>query len=204
MEPVAHSGNRLERRKEETRKKIIEAAKALFNKQGFNDTTMEQVAEKADVAKKTLYNHFPVKEAILAELVQRSMTGLGPALMHKLQQLPDTRTRIIHLFTELLEAAAKQENIFKAYFAYRMYNKFQMHEDQSIRSGAHDFAEVIVKLGRQSGELRTDLSFEAYYNHLEIALAIIITDKVRGKDGPALREAIEENVDVFLNGVRNS
>lgn len=197
------SGSRLERRKQETRKKIIEAAVALFAQQGFNDTTMEQIADKADVAKKTLYNHFPVKEAILAESVGREMKASGSALIPKLKRLPDTRSRIIQVFTKMLEMAAKQEQIFKAYFAYRMYNKFQPDKDQSIRTGGHEFLEEIVKLGQQSGELRTDLTAEAYSNYLEIVLAVIVTDRVRGKDGPALKKFIEENVDIFLDGVRD-
>ncbi len=202
MADIDQSSNRLERRKQETRKKIIEAARDLFDQQGFNATTMEQVAEKADVAKKTLYNHFPVKEAILAEFVRSALEALGPALINKLEQLPDTRSRIIQLFTVLLEAAAKQEDIFKAYFAYRMYNKLLVAEDRSIRSGGHEFGLEIIQLGQYSGELRADLPLESYANHLELALAIVIIDKVRGKTGPALRKSIEENVDIFLDGFR--
>ena len=203
MELVDNSKNRLERRKEETRKKIITAAKTLFDKQGFHETTMEQIAEKADVAKKTLYNHFPVKEAILAEFVERATKGLAPNLISKLKDMPDTRTRIIDTFSQLLEIAFRQEDIFKAYFAYRMYNKFQLPEDRSLKSGGHEYMEAIVKLGQQSGELRSDLPVAAFLNHLELVLAIIISDLVQPKDDLALRKSIEENVDIFLDGVRD-
>lgn len=202
MESVDKSGNRMERRKEETRKKIIEAAKVLFDKQGFNNTTMEQIAAKADVAKKTLYNHFPVKEAILAEFIGMATKSMSQASSLKLEQLPDTRTRLIYSFTQQLEMALRQEDIFKAYFAYRMYNKFQEPEDRSIRTGSHVFMEAIVKLGQQSGELRTDVPMEAFLKHLELVLAIIITDLVHRKDDLVLSKLIEENIDIFLDGVR--
>ena len=194
--------NRQERKKEETRKKIIETAMALFEKNGFEATTMEQISEEADIARRTLYNHFPVKEAILAEFIGSATKGSGSAIMLRLQQMPDTRTRLIHSFTQQLEMALKQEDIFRAYFAYRMYNKFQLPEDHSIKSGGHVFFEEIVKLGQQSGELRTDIPVEAFLKHLELVLAIIITDLIHRKDDLVLSKLIEENVDIFLNGVR--
>ncbi|WP_344884594.1 helix-turn-helix domain-containing protein [Nonomuraea antimicrobica] len=37
----------------------------LFVEQGYNQTTVAQIAEEADVAKKTFFNHFPTKEDVL-------------------------------------------------------------------------------------------------------------------------------------------
>lgn len=42
------------------------AAMALIRAYGFEETTMEQIAEEADIAKGTLYNYFPAKEAIIS------------------------------------------------------------------------------------------------------------------------------------------
>lgn len=55
-----------ERKKGEIRSRIIDTAMDLLDKQGFEATTVDQIAEKADVAKSILYNYFPAKEAILA------------------------------------------------------------------------------------------------------------------------------------------
>ena len=43
---------------------IIAAARQEFLTQGFRDTSMDQVAERANVSKRTVYNHFPSKEAL--------------------------------------------------------------------------------------------------------------------------------------------
>ena len=61
------AGNRTERKKEETRQKVIGVALQLFRQNGLEATTMEQIAEVADIAKGTLYNYFPAKEAIIHE-----------------------------------------------------------------------------------------------------------------------------------------
>lgn len=203
MGSMDNSGTRLERRKEETRKKIIEAAMKLFDKQGFDGTTMEEIAEKADVAKKTLYNHFPVKEAILSEYIQRFTKSSGTALIPVLQQLPDTRTRVIQILNMFLKWATDSKDIFRIYFAYRMHKKFQLEEDPDIRSGNHDYMVEIIELGLKSGELRPDLPVEDLAHHLEMVFAIIIVDMVRGKEEMALRKSIEDHVNIFLEGTRN-
>ena len=47
-----------------TRALIADAAYALFAEQGYEETTMEQVADRADVGSSTLYRYFPTKESL--------------------------------------------------------------------------------------------------------------------------------------------
>lgn len=51
-----------ERKKQQTRQRIAEAAMGLFVAQGFDETTVAQIAAEADVAVKTVFNYFPAKE----------------------------------------------------------------------------------------------------------------------------------------------
>ena len=60
--------SRRERKKEETRERIFKAACKLFRDKGFEQTTVDEIAEKADVAKGTFFNYFPRKEAVLGYL----------------------------------------------------------------------------------------------------------------------------------------
>ncbi len=54
---------------ERTRRAITEAAYKLFLEQGYAATSMRQIAERAGLALGGIYNHFPGKEAIFAELI---------------------------------------------------------------------------------------------------------------------------------------
>ena len=49
----------------ETRKAIAAAARSLFEEHGYGETTIDQIAERADVATRTLFRYFPSKEALL-------------------------------------------------------------------------------------------------------------------------------------------
>ena len=56
-----------ERRAEQTRKEIFEAAIDLFVAQGFDDTSMDDVASAAGVSRRTLYRYFATKDDIVFE-----------------------------------------------------------------------------------------------------------------------------------------
>jgi AcrR family transcriptional regulator len=60
---------RLERRKARTRAAIIDAATALFHERGFEETSIQQIAERADTGVGTLYGYFGSKDQILREVL---------------------------------------------------------------------------------------------------------------------------------------
>jgi AcrR family transcriptional regulator len=58
-----------------TRLAVLEAAKKLFTAHGYGATTMQAIADEADVAVQTVYARFANKRSILAELVDVSIAG---------------------------------------------------------------------------------------------------------------------------------
>jgi TetR/AcrR family transcriptional regulator of autoinduction and epiphytic fitness len=56
-------------RSELKRAAILEAAAAEFQVQGFRDTSMDRIAEHANVSKRTVYNHFDSKEELFRAIV---------------------------------------------------------------------------------------------------------------------------------------
>jgi len=71
-----------ERKKLRTRRALADAALRLFAEQGFDATTLEELAEEAEVSVRTLYNHFGDKEGLLTALVQRSLDSIDVAVHH--------------------------------------------------------------------------------------------------------------------------
>jgi AcrR family transcriptional regulator len=60
--------NRRERQLIERRQELLAAALELFERKGYLDTSMEEIAEAADVARATLYNHYPSKADVVLAL----------------------------------------------------------------------------------------------------------------------------------------
>lgn len=55
---------------EMTRKKVVEQAKQLVNRQGFNNTSIRHIIEATGVKKGNLYFHFPSKEALSTAVME--------------------------------------------------------------------------------------------------------------------------------------
>jgi AcrR family transcriptional regulator len=56
-----------ERRRQQTRARIVDAAADLFAERGFDAVSVVEIAQRAGVVEKTVFNHFPVKEGLVFE-----------------------------------------------------------------------------------------------------------------------------------------
>jgi AcrR family transcriptional regulator len=63
---------------EQTRRRVLDAATALFVERGYEGTSVAAIAVEAGVAEETVYSHFRTKRALLGELVQASVRGDDP------------------------------------------------------------------------------------------------------------------------------
>jgi TetR/AcrR family transcriptional regulator, regulator of autoinduction and epiphytic fitness len=85
---------------------IIEAAIEEFRAAGFEATSMDRIAARANVSKRTVYNHFPSKEALFAAILHQlwdaTHTGNAPAyradepLRAQLLELLMRKLRLMH------------------------------------------------------------------------------------------------------------
>ena len=73
---------RRERKKLRTRALIQKEALRLFLDQGFEATTIEEIAEAADIAPSTFFNYFPTKEDVVLQ------DDLDPVLLEAIQMEP--------------------------------------------------------------------------------------------------------------------
>ena len=79
--PYDASGRR--QRAQQSQERMLEVARDLFAEKGYVETTMEEIAKRAEVAVPTLYAAFGSKRAILSKLVDRLVSGEpgGPPIL---------------------------------------------------------------------------------------------------------------------------
>lgn len=84
-----------------TRRRIAETALELFQRQGYADTTIDQIASAADVGRRTIFRHFPTKEAILVDhlAIRREVT------LQRLRDRPASEPPLVSLHAVLRELA---------------------------------------------------------------------------------------------------
>ncbi|MGW2511512.1 TetR/AcrR family transcriptional regulator [Streptomyces scopuliridis] len=154
MENDAPVGRR-ERKKAATRTAILEAATSLFLERGFDAVTVREIADKADVTPKTVFAHFPRKEALVFSTENEQQDRLVAAVRDRAPHTTVSEALKAHYLAEiaLLQAepmsrimALMEDTPSLIEYAERMWLR---HEDALIAVLTEEFG-----LAEPSAEIR--------------------------------------------------
>ena len=96
-----------QRRGEETRSHILQAAEECFAQYGYDATSVAEICRRAGVTKGGFYHHFPSKQALFLELLERWLAELDT-------QLAATRAEADTIPEGLLQMAGMVRPVFQA------------------------------------------------------------------------------------------
>src|SRR5712692_347350 len=115
--PKPPAGGRRARQKETTKSRIVAAALALFQVQGFEATTTKAIARKARVAEGTVFNYFPTKEDIALHFLKQEVEHAMAAVRDnaRLRKAPIEEKLFVLVQTQL-EFLAPHERFIGAAF----------------------------------------------------------------------------------------
>ena len=85
------------------RAQLLDVGRALFAEKGFDGTTIEEIAARAEVSKPVVYEHFGGKEGLYAVVVDREMQHLLAAVTAALQSEGHPRTVLERAALALLD-----------------------------------------------------------------------------------------------------
>lgn len=94
---------------EETRRRIIDATFDLHSEKGVLATSMQDVAERADVALRTVYNHYPTVDDLVAGCAKKVIALLArptPAIFSGLETYEERVRRLVHELFAMYERGA--------------------------------------------------------------------------------------------------
>ena len=84
-----------ERKKQQTRQRMIDVALQLFDERGFDRVPVAEVARAAEVSEATVFNYFPTKE----DLVYQNMEAFEATLLDAMRQRP-AKTSVVAAFRD--------------------------------------------------------------------------------------------------------
>ncbi len=148
---------RRERRKEEMRSQIFQAAMRLFERKGVFDTTVEEITESADVAKGTFFNYFPSKEAILTKLAERQV-GVIQKAAERARSEASMRPVLVDMAHELSAGPARSAMMLRSLLSVFLSNKQLSETFQNALQLSRERIASIMERGQALGEIRKDMT----------------------------------------------
>ena len=147
--------SRRERRRLEIRDRIVQTALRLFETQGYEATTVSEIAERADIAYGTLFQHFPSKLDLLREVSGRSLARLFENVEEVGKRMDSFSDRLVMLFdrtAENAEAMGPQTRELISSMLALSIPATADADDRRIRLAFRRFLEE----GHSAGEVRDD------------------------------------------------
>lgn len=190
---------RRERKLQQQRDHLADTAWTLFEAEGYENVTMERIAAVADVAKGTLYKHFPVKEALLRHRFHRELREGEAEGRLVLAQLPAGRPRLRKFLQVSAEWSEPRRRYLLPYLMFRLGEPGRA-EGRGERSGMEQIFTWLLADGQAAGAFRTDVSAASLAVYLEF---LYVAAMLRWLSGAAdsLMAEIDAMLDVFLGGV---
>lgn len=199
--PQTKRPNRRERRRAETRERILRAALDLFSERGVMATTVEDITNAADVGKGTFFNYFPTKEDILAHLCQLQMGKIREFVDQAVGSSKSMDLLLYELASILVEEFSQSPALLQSILA-------SLFSSESARQRmVVDFIEdrkllaEVMAAKQERGEIRGDL------DPLELALqfqrALFGTTVLWSLDpSKPLPDYLKQMADVLWSGIR--
>ncbi len=137
--------SRMEHKKEQNKKLILEATEKLIAEKGITQLTMEEVAQEADLATGTLYLYFSNKESLFAAVNTRINKEINQAIKKKMDLYQTGSEKVVATGTAIIEFSNSHPQKWKV--ATELYQvQFENPQDPHVQEFLHTANEMIHML----------------------------------------------------------
>ena len=185
-----------------TRGKIIDAAWKLFYRQGYDDTTVEEISEESGTSRGSFYHYFQGKDELLSTLAD-VFDQKYQALMATIDPEMDRFDQLMYLNQELF---TMMENSTPLDLVARLYSsQLVTRGDKSLMDHNRIYYRLlrqIVLQGQERGELRGDVTVNEMVRAYTLCERALIYDWCLSGGDYSLTQYSRTMMPMFLQGFR--
>lgn len=201
-----------ERKKQQLRQTILDAAVELFRERGFDETRVQDILEHAEISLGTFYNYFPGKDAVLDEFGRNLIASYVQLAARELELEDHTVDQRVRTLARACGRAFSSDPEFMTIVVTRSRafggrGQLPARDDPIYALLAQLFAE-----GQADGEVRPDIPpIELAETFSGIFMFTVVSwlaerqaaAQARGDDQADLDARLMRSFDVFLAGCRS-
>jgi len=203
MTDTTETLSRRERNKQKTQERLLDAARRLFAERDIASTTIDEIADYADVARATFFNYFPGKDAVLQALWLEQLAKLNTSVAEQLAVERSTQDRILNVLLDFEAAATSRPTYLRAVTC-------ELERDSGTLELARHRVErfqatlaPLVAAGQQQGDVRDDFG-SAFLTEMIGAAYLSIVRNWRLDPAYDLHARIEDTARLLGDALRPS
>lgn len=199
---------------EKIRNSILSAASSLFEKYGYEKTSMDEIAAAAHKAKASIYYHFSGKLEIFRAVLIQEMEEVIKRLTEAIDAAPDPRTRLIAYLKSRMEVILNAKVLMK----YLMFQYMEgtgevkeavMEARKKLDDWEYGYFVDACNEGRKNGILSDAVKPDAFGKTMIVILKGLEIQFSNYEDRDAMRSTYDAMVEIlvtnnFTNGIKNS
>jgi AcrR family transcriptional regulator len=190
-----------------SRRRLIEAGKALFAKHGFEQTSTATIAREAGTSESQLVRYYKSKAGLLEAIFNDCWSGLNREIQDRVVAAADAHEALAGVLECVTSTFGKDPDL--AYLLLFEGRRIRGATSEILLSqGFVEFAKlltVLIHRGKRDGTFRTDLSDDAMASALLGATEAMIRDRMvsqrAGKGSPFTDEEIRKIFFALLHGL---
>jgi TetR/AcrR family transcriptional regulator, cholesterol catabolism regulator len=190
-------------RKAATRNRVIEAARDLFDTQGYQGTTIREIARHADVSVGSVFTSFASKGEILSQVMEERLEGLYAELDRVVPHLRgSTADRLRSMFAIHFAFEAQRTKLFLSHIAAAYDWTLPPTAKPFGRTpGLRDVIRDVLLKGVAQGDVDPDIDIHGVVELLVGAYGwsfrLAVTE---GADAKAMTEAMDRQIGLIADG----
>jgi TetR/AcrR family transcriptional regulator, cholesterol catabolism regulator len=160
-EDMATTISRRDRKRQETKERLFEAAMTLLEQRDFDAVTVQMITDAADVGKGTFFNHFDSKEAVVGYFFERQFALFSQTPLSHPEDLPPDESiweqtrRALHLLVE--QHAKRDKRLTRTLLSLTLTNPIAQGASFLVKSRVKEIMTQVIRIGQERGELRQDV-----------------------------------------------
>jgi TetR/AcrR family transcriptional regulator, cholesterol catabolism regulator len=198
--PRATLPGRRERKRQAVQARIREAARDLFREQGYDATTVQEIAERADVGKGTFFNYFPRKDAVLVSLAEEMFSelfeSLGPPEEWHGTALDQTR----RLFLGMATIVERDPPLLKVMLIEKLRSFWLRTSDDPLEQRFRGLCHDVLARGVERGEFMGAPDLPVATKLLEAAWFTALLEWLRNGAKGGFKEELGARLVVLFRG----
>lgn len=209
MAPAPQKLSHREAKKEECRQAIARAAVHLFEEKGFEATTMDEIAQAAQVSRPTVFNYFPRKEDILLVLASLLTERISAQVQEMdLESASNPIEAIGRILSAMASGFGEYPETSRAFHLFKMQDmhrrpRGELTKPPQVMMEQRKLALALIERGQALGMIRQDFKATELMHHLFIGLfASTIGPWFNGEHpGEPLVSVIERHYRLYIQGI---